>query len=121
MGSRLERLLRSAVIAAALVCLPLVAEAQYGGPGNWPEEKCARYRAAYAKAIARQGLNGIGNEFQESHAAFLASGCLEGRNVCPRSKEELNLANTLVILAMNGGMASTFLPFACRKPPASQP
>jgi hypothetical protein len=121
MGSRFRRLLRSAVIATTLVCLIPVAEAQYGGPGNWPEEKCARYKSAYAQAIARKGLTGIGKDFLESHNAFLASGCLEGRDVCPRSKEELELANVLVILGMNQGMSSTFLPFACRKPATSQP
>ena len=32
-----------------------------------------------------------------------------------RSAEELDLANVMVILAMNVGTASTFPPFSCRK------
>ena len=54
-------------------------------------------------------------EFIERHQAFLASGCTATADVCPRSPEELEVANALVILAMNAGSASTFLPFACRK------
>jgi len=34
--------------------------------------------------------------------------------VCPRSPEEFARADIMTILAMNAGMASTFLPFACR-------
>ncbi len=121
MGSRAGGLLRLVLGGFSLVCLMPTAKAQYGGPDSWPEAKCARYKAAYAQAISRQGMNGIGVAFIESHDAFLASGCLEGRDVCPRSTQELNLANTLVILAMNQRMASTFLPFACRKPAIGQP
>jgi hypothetical protein len=51
----------------------------------------------------------------ERHEAFLASGCTAKADVCPRSSEELEVANFLVVLAMNAGTASTFLPFACRK------
>ena len=113
---------KSALLSGALLALlNVAAAAQYDGPGSWPEVKCARYKAAYAQAVSRQGLSGIGKAFLDAHEAFLASGCLEGRNVCPRSKEELDLANILVILGMNQGMSSTFLPFACRKPAADQP
>jgi hypothetical protein len=50
-----------------------------------------------------------------SHEAFLASGCTARAAVCPRSAEELEIANVMVVLAMNAGTASTFLPFSCRK------
>jgi hypothetical protein len=40
---------------------------------------------------------------------------MDTADVCPRSGEEIETANVLTIAAMNAGMASTFLPFACRK------
>ncbi|MGO4571312.1 hypothetical protein [Microvirga sp. 2TAF3] len=82
---------------------------------NWPEVKCARYKKAWAEAIARRGTQGLGQEFLDRHEAFLASGCREKTDVCPRSAEELDLANMMVVAAMNAGTASTFPPFFCRK------
>lgn len=81
---------------------------------DWPTEKCERYKAAFSQALARQGRQGLGPEFLARHDAFIASNCTAQADVCARSKEELELANTLVILSMNRGMASTFLPFYCR-------
>ena len=51
----------------------------------------------------------------DRHEAFIASGCTRQGNVCPRSAEELDLANMMVVAAMNAGTASTFPPFACRR------
>ena len=65
-----------------------------------------------ARAARHEGL---GQEFLDRHEAFLASGCTAQANVCPRSAEELDLANMMVVAAMNAGTASTFPPFACRK------
>jgi hypothetical protein len=84
-------------------------------PENWPAVKCERYTKAYAEALAKSGRNGLGQPFLDAHEAFLASGCSIKGEVCPRSTEELNIANVMVILGMNQGMASTFMPFACRK------
>jgi hypothetical protein len=89
------------------------AEAQESGSQSWTEQKCARYRQAWADVQARRGVQGIGQEFLERHEAFLASGCTAKVDVCPRSSEELDLANLLTVAAMNAGTASTFLPFAC--------
>lgn len=107
---------------------PAMAQAPQGSPSSgtsapgttssgesWPAVKCARYRQGYRVAIDRQGKQGLGAEFLARHDAFLASDCAGQHDVCPRSKEELDLANTLVVLGMNQGMASTFMPFACRK------
>jgi hypothetical protein len=91
------------------------AVAQDGRAPSWPEVKCARYKQAWADALSRRGTNGLGREFIDRHEAFLASGCTARADVCPRSAEELELANILVIAAMNAGTASTFLPFACRR------
>lgn len=85
---------------------------------NWVETKCSRYKQAWTDAVARMGTKGIGQEFLERHEAFLASGCTTQGDVCPRSEEELKLANMLVVAAMNAGTASTFPPFGCRRPPS---
>ncbi|MBB4040682.1 hypothetical protein GGR34_002339 [Microvirga flocculans] len=82
---------------------------------SWPEVKCERYSKAWAEALARRGTRGLSQEFIERHDAFLASGCTARADVCPRSAEELDMANIMVVAAMNAGTASTFPPFFCRK------
>lgn len=82
---------------------------------GWVEVKCERYKTAWSEALKRRGTKGIGQEFLDSHEAFLASGCTTQGNVCPRSTEEFDLANMMVVAAMNAGTASTFPPFSCRK------
>lgn len=81
------------------------------GP-SWTETKCVRYRAAFAEAVRRVGTAGLGADFLSRHDAFLASGC-EVREVCPRSPQEIRLADILTVAAMNFGTASTFPPFRC--------
>ncbi|TCR70675.1 hypothetical protein [Bosea sp. BK604] len=93
----------------------LEAIAQESRAESWTVEKCNRYKKAWSDALERFSRKGLGPEFIERHEAFLAGGCTEQPDVCPRSKEELDLANVLTIRAMNAGMGSTFLPFACRK------
>jgi hypothetical protein len=100
--------------AAALAFTMPLASAQEETQ-SWSEVKCARYRAAWSDALARRGTQGLSREFLDRHEAFLASGCTSPPDVCPRSPEEFDLANVMVILAMNAGTASTFPPFACRK------
>jgi hypothetical protein len=82
---------------------------------SWVEVKCKRYKKAWVEALKRRGMKGIGQEFIERHEAFLASGCTARGDVCPRSTEEFDLANMMVVAAMNAGTASTFPPFSCRK------
>ena len=82
---------------------------------SWRDEKCVRYKKAWSGALARLGTQGLGRSFLDAHGAFLASNCTARADVCPRSDEELRLANVMVILAMNAGTASTFPPFACRR------
>ena len=110
----------STAAGAAMMVLSLAGfvspvSAQQGEAPSWSEVKCERYKKAWSTAIARRGTRGIGPEFIERHEAFLASGCSTQADVCPRSAEELDLANIMVIAAMNAGTASTFPPFACRK------
>ena len=100
--------------AVAILLAGSGALAQERPAPDWPTEKCNRYRKAYEKALARQGRQGLGADFLASHDAFLASNCQARADVCARSKQELDLANRLVLMAMNSGMSGTFLPFYCR-------
>ncbi|WP_426959181.1 hypothetical protein [Muricoccus radiodurans] len=102
-----------ALLALAALGAP-PADAQEDRSLSWPERRCARYRDVSTEAFARLGTNGLTAGFLEAHAAFLASGCRDRRGVCPRSEQDLSMANTLTALAINAGAASTFLPFACR-------
>jgi hypothetical protein len=99
-------------LALLATALPGKPQAQ---PRNWTEEKCVRYQKAWVELIRRSGKEGLSPEFIERHNAFIDSGCSVAANVCPRSPRELDVANVLTIQAMNAGMASTFLPFACRR------
>ena len=104
----------AALAAACLAAGAGPAPAEEARPLSWPQEKCRRYAIAWSDLLARRGRRDLSPDFLESHGRFLASGCAEGRNVCPRSGGELEIANMLTVAAMNAGTASTFLPFACR-------
>lgn len=80
---------------------------------SWHDIKCQRYASAWRQLLAQDGSGGLGAAFLARHEAFLASNCTLPPAVCPRSKEELAIANTMVVLSMNAGTASTFPPFAC--------
>jgi hypothetical protein len=107
----------SAVLAAVIgLSIPLgisPAGAQ-AGPLGWREVKCVRYAKAWSEALQRKGAQGLGREFRDRHDAFIASGCTTAPDVCPRSAEELALANIMIIASYNAGKGSTFMPFACR-------
>jgi hypothetical protein len=116
----MSRSLKSITAIAALLAFGPTsgvspAVAQDTQPKTWPEVKCERYGKAWSEALARRGTKGLGQDFVERHEAFLASGCTARADVCPRSSEELDMANIMVVAAMNAGTASTFPPFACRK------
>ncbi|WP_342362912.1 hypothetical protein [Terrarubrum flagellatum] len=87
--------------------------AQDARPENWSAVKCERYSKAWREALTRLGTRGLGQEFLDRHETFLASRCEGPHDVCPRSAEELKLANIMVVRAMNAGTASTFPPFGC--------
>jgi len=102
------------MLASLAMCGESVAASRGGRQQSWPEVKCARYKQGWSDALARMGRQGLGKEFLDRHEAFIASGCLKEADVCPRSAEELELANVMVMVAMNAGTASTFPPFACK-------
>lgn len=115
------RRFRAPVIALALMLaatgLAAVSPASAQGaaePADWNEVKCARYTKAWEQGLSRMGREGLSATFLERHAAFLASGCTARADVCARSDKDIALANAMIIMAMNAGMASTFPPFYCR-------
>jgi hypothetical protein len=82
---------------------------------SWTEENCVRYAKLWSEALRRKGTHGLGTEFLDRHNAFVASGCTAAIEVCPRSADELAMANILVLASYNAGMGSTFTLFACRR------
>ena len=80
------------------------------GEGQAP--RCLAYRDAFEAALTRFGRNGLSPEFIERSNAFVASNCTGERNVCPRSNEELRIANIIIMRAV-GATGGTFMPFAC--------
>ena len=98
-----------------LLALSATAPLRAQTPENWPQVKCERWRSAYDEALKRIGRKGLGPEFIAGNEAFIASGCQNPPDVCPRSAEELNFANVMVMAGMNAGVSSTFMPYACRK------
>ncbi len=101
-------------LLSELPSLLSVSEPTLGSDRNWREEKCVRYKAAWARFLLKRGSAGLGLDFMQAHDQFLVSNC-SIRSVCPVSPEEFEVANSLTILAMNAGTASTFLPFSCPK------
>ncbi|MCA0424139.1 MAG: hypothetical protein LCH61_12595 [Proteobacteria bacterium] len=82
---------------------------------EWRAEKCRLYTRAWDRARQMPVFKSLSTDFVTQHGAFIAGGCTGPATVCPRSKEEFDFANMLVLMAMDEGMASTFLPFACPK------
>lgn len=101
------------VVAFLIVVVPALGASSDGLAQTWPELKCAHYQASWSEALQRRGKGGLSPAFLASHEAFIASGCTDQGHVCPRSDEELALANLMTIKSMNARTASTFLPFAC--------
>ena len=79
----------------------------------WSQRKCALYADTWPLALEMVGRDGVSEEFTTAHEDFIAGGCVLRGAVCPQSAQEYRLADILTIAAMNEGMASTFLPFAC--------
>ena len=108
--------MRLLVVAAVMLlqqaAIPAVAQQR---PPTWTETKCLRYKAAWGELVKHRGLTGLGQEFLTRHQAFIDTGCRASTNVCPRTDGELEVADMMVVAALNGGMASTFPPFSCKQ------
>jgi len=103
-----------ALTAATLTAATLVPVSAMAETGDvWSQRKCALYTDIWGRALDVVGQEGISEDFIAAHDAFIAEGCVLRGAVCPVSAQEYRLADILTIAAMNEGMASTFLPFAC--------
>jgi hypothetical protein len=111
--ARLAPPVLSLFVLALLVLAPVVPVAAQA-PNTFAAEKCARYRSATEDALRRWGRDGLSAEFLAAHTAFIAGGCQGPASICPKPGRETDFANALTVRAMNAGMASTFLPWACR-------
>ncbi|WEK04314.1 MAG: hypothetical protein P0Y65_19385 [Candidatus Devosia phytovorans] len=83
---------------------------------DWPAEKCAVYEAAWNQSLDAFGSDEMNFAFLAGNENFIASGCSEAGEICPRSEQELEIANALSLAMINAGAASTFLPFHCPQP-----
>ena len=86
----------------------------------WVEQKCQIYAQAWAQALDLFGSGEMNYAFMAGNENFIASGCTESDDICPRSTQELEIANALTLALMNAGTASTFLPFHCPQPQSSE-
>jgi hypothetical protein len=111
-----KHLARGAGLACLLLLATNFAAAQDRTRQDWPAEKCRLYGKAWQDLLAQRGSAGLGPAFLERNEAFIASGCTARADVCPRTPEELDIANLLSVKAMNAGITGSFLPFACRNP-----
>jgi hypothetical protein len=96
-------------VLLALLSIPATAQVT----PEWTAEKCRLYANAWDDAKKAYGTEQLGQAFLDRHDAFLASDCTGPHDVCPASDAETAMANTLTIMSMSEGMASTFVPFAC--------
>ena len=102
-------------LAAALALQSIATVAAQPAPPSWTETKCIRYKVAWGDLVRQRGMAGLGQEFLTRHQAFIDAGCRASTNVCPRTDAELEVADMMVVAALNGGMASTFPPFSCKQ------
>jgi hypothetical protein len=106
-----------AALVLSFVALSLVAQGRAAAAAEqdtWAAEKCIRYDKAFHELLDMVGRDGITEHFIKGNEAFIAAGCSNGADVCPKSEKDFDLANKLTLAAMSFGTASTFLPFVCR-------
>lgn len=80
---------------------------------GWTARKCSLYEASVRDAITLHGPEGLRMEFLTDNQKFIDDGCAGRAEICPMTDEEWRLADTLLKMTMNEGMASTFVPFGC--------
>jgi hypothetical protein len=103
---------RTLILVGLALGLASPTSAQQQAP-DWVSQKCAAYAAAWTQALDMFGSGEMNDAFMAGNENFIASGCTESRDICPRSSQELEIANALTLALMNAGTASTFLPFRC--------
>jgi hypothetical protein len=86
---------------------------------SWVAEKCAIYGAAWEEMLS-EGAADLDRDFVAGNERFIASACTDRGEVCPVEAGDFEVANTLTLMLMNAGAASTFLPFRCPHPHAEE-
>lgn len=112
----------TAILLSSLVLAPSSASAasqdEVAAPDAWTIEKCDRYHRAFMDLLKVFEGRDITDGFIRGNRDFIAAGCSNGADICPTSPGDMEFANALTLMAMNGGAASSFLPFICRTSPA---
>ena len=100
------------IVLGFVIALGAVPEAN-GQELDWVAQKCAIYETAWNRALDDFGSDQLNYAFIAGNENFIAGGCSERVRLCPRSDQELDIANLLSLVMINAGTASTFLPFHC--------
>jgi hypothetical protein len=101
--------------AMAVTCIfSIVMVSQAFAQENWAQRKCDLYSEGWRWVLQSQDLNGVRQTFIQGHQAFIDANCDHSIEICPVTKRERQLADILTVMSMNEGMASTFVPFACK-------
>ncbi|MFN3208292.1 MAG: hypothetical protein ACE369_04700 [Roseovarius sp.] len=100
------------VVGLSLICAdPALATERRAD--SWTLQKCVLYESSVRDAISLQGPEGLRVEFLTENQKFIDAGCAGRAEICPMTQEEWSLADLLLKMTMNEGMASTFVPFGC--------
>ena len=99
--------------------VPAASQQAATAPDAWTIEKCARYERAFTNLLKVLKDHDITDGFIRGNREFIAAGCSNGADICPTSPGDMEFANALTLMAMNGGAASSFLPFICRISPSA--
>lgn len=97
----------------ALSLFPKIALADETMPTPWQLRKCQIYTDAWNDLPKLLDTSSFRQQFRTQNEKFMASACLDRISVCPQGDVEIEAANLLTIAVMNGGTASSFLPFRC--------
>lgn len=97
----------------AVFLVSLVPAVPAAAQDDWPARKCAAYAAAWDQALELFGSDQLNYGFIAGNENYIAAGCVAAGDICPQSRQELDIANALTLALMNAGTASTFLPFRC--------
>lgn len=109
--------MRTSATVLAICLAGMMAPAMGQEQAGWVEQKCRAYEAAWAQALETHGSEQMNYAFIAGNENFIAGGCTTPADICPRSNQEIEIANALTLALMNAGTASTFLPFKCPAPP----
>ncbi|GEM_PF-1184387 len=95
------------------LCACLITAETMASSLNWQQQKCQIYETFWQKALDQSRTGEISHDFATQNADFIASGCTQRNNICPKSDQEKKIADALSLVMINAGASGTFLPFSC--------